>query len=89
MATQSERNDDAQRWADNTSWDALMNGVQNRTRDPSEGLAEYLGTSVPGDFDTAWEDGLDRSDAQDKYESKTSDGNTWLSRFEDVDNWNV
>lgn len=88
MATQSERNDDADRWADNTSWDSLMEGVDNRVRDPSDGLAEYLGTSVPSGFDDAWEDGFD-SDAESRYNEGTSDGDRWLDAFEDTDNWNV
>lgn len=90
MASSDERNDDARRWADRTNWDALMNGVDNRTRDPSEGLSEYLGgASIPSGFDSEWEDGLNRSDAQDKYENKTSDPDTWLDSFEDTDNWNM
>lgn len=86
MATQAEREQDAQDWADNTSWDALIDGVENRNQDPSDGLETYWGTSVPSDFDESWEEGFD-SDAEENYNNRTADPDVWLDNAS-PDNWN-
>lgn len=85
--------DAASDWSDNTTSDKWTGGVEERTNDPSEGLAR-AGVDMAGresEFDSKWERNTDTEAARSKYDDNTGsdEASKWLSSMESAEDWNI